>query len=102
MADDFRQEVDRVARLARLQLDDAEKEQMAAELSAILAMARRVQEVDTAGVIPAAQTITQPAALREDEVQPSLPLNRVFQNAPLREKNYFRVPPVVAGDEAQS
>ena len=64
---------------------------MAAELSAILAMARRVQEVDTAGVIPAAQTITQPAALREDEVQPSLPANRVFKR-PAREKTIFACP----------
>ena len=99
MADDFVQLVERVARLARLELDGAEKEELASELSVILAVALAVLEVDPAGVVPAVQAFAQPAALREDELQPSLPLNRVFQNAPAREKDYFCVPPVLAGDD---
>jgi aspartyl-tRNA(Asn)/glutamyl-tRNA(Gln) amidotransferase subunit C len=99
MADDFVQVVERVARLARLQLDDNEKEQLASELSVILAVASSLLEVDAAGIMPVAHPFAQPAALREDELQPSLPLNRVFQSAPAREKGYFCVPPVVAADD---
>ena len=92
MAIDFSKEVDYVARLARLCLSDTEKERMAGQLSDILETARRVQELDTAGVEPTSHVISLPTAFREDVVQGSLPLNRVLQNAPLREKDYFRVP----------
>ena len=94
MADDFVQVVERVARLARLQLDDNEKEQLASELSVILAVASSLLEVDAAGIMPVAHPFAQPAALREDELQPS-PLNRVSK----RPAGLFCVPPVVAADD---
>jgi aspartyl-tRNA(Asn)/glutamyl-tRNA(Gln) amidotransferase subunit C len=102
MAIDFGKEVDYVARLARLALDPAEKARMAGQLSDILETARRVQELDTAGVEPTSHVISLPVAFREDEVRPSLPLNRVLQNAPRRQQDFFRVPRIAEGDQEES
>ena len=96
MAIDFSKEVDYVAQLARLSLDPAEKKRMAGQLSEILETARRVQELDTAGVEPTAHVVSLPVAFREDEVKPSLPLNRVLQNAPHRQQDFFYVPRITA------
>jgi aspartyl-tRNA(Asn)/glutamyl-tRNA(Gln) amidotransferase subunit C len=99
MAVDFRKEVDYVARLARLSLDEAEKERMAGQLNDILETARRVQELDTAGVEPTSHVLNLPVVFREDAVKPSLPLNRTLQNAPRRQKHFFRVPRIAAEGE---
>ncbi len=92
MAIDFGKEVDYVAQLARLTLDQEEKKRMAGQLSDILDTARRIQELDTTAVEPTSHVIDLPAVLREDVTRPSLSLNRVLQNAPRRQKDYFRVP----------
>ncbi len=94
MAIDFSKEVDYVARLARLTLDSEEKELMAGQLSDILDTARRIQELDTTAVEPTSHVVNLPAVLREDVTMPSLTLNRVLQNAPRRQKQFFRVPSI--------
>jgi Asp-tRNA(Asn)/Glu-tRNA(Gln) amidotransferase C subunit len=43
--------------------------------------------------------ISLPVAFREDEVRPSLPLNRTLQNAPRRQQDFFRVPRIAAEQE---
>ncbi len=92
MSVDFSKEVSYVARLARLELDSGEKELMAVQLSNILDTARSVQELDTSGVEPTSHVVSRSVAFRDDEVKDSLPLNRVLQNAPDREEDFFRVP----------
>lgn len=91
---DFRKEVDYVARLARLTLKPDEKLKMAGQLSDILETARRIQELNTDGIEPTSHVIDLPAVMREDVTRPSLPLNRVLQNAPRRQKDFFRVPSI--------
>ncbi len=98
MAIDFKKEVDYVANLARLSLEPDEKELMAGQLSSILENARIIQELNTEGVEPTSHVTELPAVLRDDENKPSLPLNRVLQNAPLRQKDYFRVPSITSSD----
>lgn len=100
MALDFGKEVEYVARLARLSLEPEEKKLLAGQLSNILDIARRVQELDTTGVEPTSHVISFPAVLREDITRPSLPLNRVLQNAPRRQKDFFRVPSITAAEQA--
>jgi len=95
---DFTAEVDHVARLARLDLDAEEKECMAEQLESILEIARKIQALDTEGVEPTAHVVTLPAYLRDDQVIDSLPLNRVLQNAPRRQKGYFRVPRITGAE----
>lgn len=99
MEQDFSEEVDYVARLARLYLSEAEKERMAEQLNQILKTAQRVQDLDTAGVEPTSHVVSLPVAFREDVVKSSLPLNRVLQNAPQREKDLFRVPRIAEEEE---
>lgn len=99
MAIDFYAEVDYVARLARLNLDPAEKEKMAGQLSGILGTAEKIQELDTEGIEPTSHVIDLPALLRDDVIRPSLPLNRVLQNAPRRQKDFFRVPSITGSDQ---
>lgn len=100
MAADFRREVDYVARLARLTLEEEEKKLMAGQLSSILEIARRIQELDTAGVEPTSHTVDLPAVLRDDEVRPSLSSERVLKNAPQRDKDYFKVPAITAPQQS--
>jgi aspartyl-tRNA(Asn)/glutamyl-tRNA(Gln) amidotransferase subunit C len=95
---DFKKEVDYVANLARMSLEPDEKERMAGQLGSILDHARKIQELNTEGVEPTSHVTELPAVLRDDENKPSLPLNRVLQNAPLRQKDYFRVPSITSSD----
>ena len=92
MTADLTREVEHIARLARLELTEDEKIEMAGLLSSVLDTARKIQEIDTTGVEPTAHVIDLEAAFREDVVKPSLYLNRVLQNAPRRNKSYFYVP----------
>ncbi len=98
MTIDFGKEVEYVARLARLELTPEEKERMADQLSDILETARRIQELDTAGIEPTSHVVDLPALLREDEIRPSISLNRVLQNAPRRQKDFFQVPSITGND----
>ncbi len=102
MADDFSKEVEHVARLARLKLDPEEKAVMAGQLSSILKTAQKVRELDTTGVEPTSHVITVPAVMREDETGASLPLNRVLQNAPGRQKDFFRVPRITGRQDKET
>lgn len=92
MTIDFSKDVEHVAKLARLELTNEEKEKMAGQLSDILDTARRIQELNTDAVEPTSHVIEFPATMRDDLVGESLTLNRVLQNAPMREKDFFRVP----------
>ncbi|MFO7952036.1 MAG: Asp-tRNA(Asn)/Glu-tRNA(Gln) amidotransferase subunit GatC [Bacillota bacterium] len=101
MSIDFSKEVDHVVRLARLSLSSEEKEHMAGQLSDILETARSIQELDTSGIEPTSHVVNIPAPMREDQVKPSLPVSRVLQNAPSREKEYIKVPRITSPGKAE-
>ncbi len=101
MTIDFSAEVDYVAKLARLHLGQVEKERIAGQLSGILDTAQKIQELDTEGIEPTSHVIDLPATLRADQVRPSLPLNRALQNAPHRQKEFFRVPSITSSDHPE-
>ena len=90
-----RAEVHHVARLARLGLEDAELEQMAAELNHILEAMQALGELDTSAIPPTAQVIPLSSVMRDDVIRPSLPVEEVLRNAPRREGDFFKVPPVL-------
>ncbi len=96
MTTDFINEVDYVARLARLSLKDEEKQAMAGQLSDILETARKIQEIDTTGVEPTSHVIALPTAFREDLPRPSLPNEKALANAPWSSDGLFRVPSITA------
>jgi aspartyl-tRNA(Asn)/glutamyl-tRNA(Gln) amidotransferase subunit C len=54
-----------------------------------------LNQLDTSEISPTAQVIPLRNVMRPDEPRPSLPVEDVLQNAPARDGNYFRVPPVL-------
>ena len=94
-----RREVDYVARLARLDLNEAERERMEAELTDILGHAERIQALDLDGVEPTAHAVPLANALRADEVRPSLSQEDALANAPDSEGGRFKVPRILDVEE---
>ena len=87
--------VRKVARLARLKVDEARLESLAAELSGILTWIEQLQEVDTEGVQPMASTEAVSLPMREDVVTDGGDPAKVLANAPRALRNFFVVPKVV-------
>ena len=89
------QDVERIARLARLELSLAEKERYEKDLNVILTYMEQIHDVDTSHVEIIDRVIELPPHLREDVVTPSLPVEEALANAPAREGNFFKVPKVI-------
>ncbi len=89
------QDVEQVARLARLALEPGELELMTHQMDAILGYVDKLNELDTAGIEPTAHAVPTTNAFREDVVQPGIGLQRALQNAPVAEKGCFNVPKVI-------
>jgi aspartyl-tRNA(Asn)/glutamyl-tRNA(Gln) amidotransferase subunit C len=85
-------DIEHVARLARLELTDEERERLREQLGLILEHAAKVGEVAAADVPPTAYAIPRSNVLRPDERAPSLSVEDVLANAPEREDDRFKVP----------
>jgi aspartyl-tRNA(Asn)/glutamyl-tRNA(Gln) amidotransferase subunit C len=94
-----REQVEHVARLARLALDEADLEKFRRQLSGVLDHINTLNQVDTSAVPPTAQVGGLHDVRRPDAARPPWPVAAVLANAPQREEDYFRVPAVL--DEAQ-
>lgn len=90
-----REEVRRVAELARLALEPAEEERLAADLGHILDAFARLSTLDTANVEPTAHVDPLGAALREDVATNPAADEALLANAPAREGRHFRVPKII-------
>jgi aspartyl-tRNA(Asn)/glutamyl-tRNA(Gln) amidotransferase subunit C len=88
-----------VARLARLSMDEAKLARLTPQLESILEYVAKIGEVDVTGVPPMAHALPLANVLREDVVEPSLPIEKVLQNAPETDGRFFKVPKVIGGDE---
>ncbi len=87
-----RSQVIHVARLARLELTEAEVERMAAELSKVLGHIEKIRELDLEGVEPTSHVVDVVNALRADEPEPSLALEAALRCAPDAVAGGFGVP----------
>ena len=87
-----REEVQNVARLARLHLTDEEAERMREQLDAILAYIDKLRELDVEGVEPTAHAVPLVNVMRDDALAPCLPQEQALANAPDRAGEFFRVP----------
>jgi aspartyl-tRNA(Asn)/glutamyl-tRNA(Gln) amidotransferase subunit C len=88
-------EVEHIALLARLDLTLDEKARFCEQLSAILDYAARLQQVDTSHFPPSDSGIFTSGGLRPDIIEQSLAVQDILRNAPQKEQNQFRVPPVL-------
>jgi aspartyl-tRNA(Asn)/glutamyl-tRNA(Gln) amidotransferase subunit C len=86
-----REEVLHITRLARVALTEAEITRLSEQLSNLLEHFEVLQQVDTEGVPPTAQSVELRSVMREDVVTPSLPAEDVLANAPRRDGDSFRV-----------
>jgi len=87
-----RKTVDHVARLARLELSDAEKDKMAVELSQILGHIEAIRQLDLEGVEPTSHVVDIVNALRADVPHASLPRAVALASAPDPTDSGFGVP----------
>ena len=88
-------DVEHVARLARLELSDADKERMRRELDSILAYIDKLRALDTEGVEPTSHAVPMTNVMRQDVTQPSFPQSDMLANAPERSGESFRVPKII-------
>jgi aspartyl-tRNA(Asn)/glutamyl-tRNA(Gln) amidotransferase subunit C len=96
-ADFTRADVERIARLARLELTEQEKTLITPQLSSFLDYAKQVQEVVTSGVAPTSHPLGAAGSWREDDVRPSLSREDALSQAPEadRTNGLFKVPRVL-------
>jgi aspartyl-tRNA(Asn)/glutamyl-tRNA(Gln) amidotransferase subunit C len=96
-ADFTREDVERIARLARLELTEAEVALITPQLSSFLAYAEQVQQVDTSGVPPTSHPFGTLGAWRDDRPQASLPRSEALSQAPDADERagLFKVPRVL-------
>ena len=91
-----RADVDRIARLAHLELTESEAEQFTRQLGDILAYFDRLNRIDTTGVAATTHPVTSAPVMRDDELRPSMAPDDTFGNAPDRGAGgLFRVPKVI-------
>ncbi|MGG9961327.1 Asp-tRNA(Asn)/Glu-tRNA(Gln) amidotransferase subunit GatC [Ferruginibacter sp. SUN106] len=87
--------VDKLANLARLEFNDAEKEGIKNDLQRMIKFVEKLNEVDTTGVEPLLHMSEQVNVLRADEVQGSISRAEGLQNAPAHDEQFFKVPKVI-------
>jgi aspartyl-tRNA(Asn)/glutamyl-tRNA(Gln) amidotransferase subunit C len=90
-----KQDVEKVAKLARLALTDIEKAAFTKQLSQILTHAETLKQYDTTGVEPTATVLGQVNVFRPDIVKPSLSIDRAVANAPESADGFFVVPKII-------
>lgn len=87
--------VRRVAKLARIAVEDHEVTKLKGELDAILAFVEELSALDVEGVEPMTSVIPSSIRLREDVVDDGEKAEAVLMNAPSREADFYVVPKVV-------
>lgn len=89
------QDVQHVAKLARLNLSAEEEQVFTEQLNAILQYAEKLNELDTDDVEPTTHVLPVSNVMREDVKRESLSIEKVMLNAPEEEDGQFKVPAVL-------
>jgi aspartyl-tRNA(Asn)/glutamyl-tRNA(Gln) amidotransferase subunit C len=87
--------VDKIAHLARLKYDDAEKASIKNDLQRMIEFVEKLNELDTTGVEPLLHMSDNVNILREDEVKGSIDRKEALKNAPVKDEEFFKVPKVI-------
>lgn len=90
-----REQVRKVALLARLELTPEEEEQFTAQLSSILEYFDQLSELDVSNVPPTTRAIDVSNVMRKDELQPYAERQAILESAPEQEGEYFKVPQIL-------
>ncbi len=90
-----KEDVEKVAILARLKFSEEEIEKFGNDLNRILDYIHKLNELDTENVEPTSHVIEVKNVFRKDEVGESLPIEDVLLNAPEKKDRFFVVPRVI-------
>ena len=85
----------KIAHLARLELDSSKEDRLKADMEEILSWVEKLNELDTEGIEPLTNMSFEVNAFREDKVVEPLSQERGLYNAPDRQGDYFKVPKVL-------
>lgn len=87
--------VDKIAELAKLEFNPAEKQALVGDMNKILTFMEKLDELDTEGVEPLIYMTEEINALRTDVVVQEITHEEALKNAPKKDSDYFRVPKVL-------
>lgn len=87
--------ISRLEHLARLELSDAERQSLQEDLSNILTMVEKLQELDTNDVEPLVYLNEDVNVWREDQVKNQVEREKALSNAPQQDGTFFMVPKVI-------
>jgi aspartyl-tRNA(Asn)/glutamyl-tRNA(Gln) amidotransferase subunit C len=92
-------DVQKLAHLARLKLEESELEATAEKVGSILSYVGKLESINVDGVTPTAHVHGFQNVFRKDTVHPSLDIQRVLQNAPDKSGRFIRVPIIIEQEE---
>ena len=90
-----REQVRKVAHLARLELSPEQEEQFTTQLGSILDYFEQLSELDVTNVQPTTRAIDVSNVTRADELKPFSDREAIFKNAPDQEGDFFKVPKIL-------
>jgi aspartyl-tRNA(Asn)/glutamyl-tRNA(Gln) amidotransferase subunit C len=94
-----KEEVEKLAHLARLEFSDDEKLRMQADMDKILGFVDKINELDLAGVEPLVYLNEDRNVMRTDKIEQRISKDDALRNSPERDSDYFRVPKVLKREE---
>jgi len=89
--------IDHIAKLSRLEFNDAEKAAIKGDLERVLDLVNKLNDLDTEGVEPLIHMTQSVNVLRDDVVKEEITKEEVLLNAPQKDSDYFKVPKVISG-----
>jgi aspartyl-tRNA(Asn)/glutamyl-tRNA(Gln) amidotransferase subunit C len=93
-----REQVHKVANLARLELTPEEEEKFTTQLGSILQYIEQLSELDVTDVLPTTRAIDVSNVTREDQLKPYTNRDAILKNAPEQEGDFFKVPKILNAD----
>jgi aspartyl-tRNA(Asn)/glutamyl-tRNA(Gln) amidotransferase subunit C len=87
--------VEHIAKLARLEFTDEEKQKLTHQLNSILIYVEQLNRLDTENVEPLSHVIDLKNVFRDDVVKPGLTQEEALKNAPAKTEKFFKVPKVI-------
>ncbi len=91
-------DVEKIAKLAKLSFTDEEKEKFTEQLRQIISYVEKLNELDVENIPATYHVLEVKNVFRKDEAKPSMSQEKVLENAPSAKKGYFSVPKVIAQD----
>ncbi|HEX4877850.1 MAG TPA: Asp-tRNA(Asn)/Glu-tRNA(Gln) amidotransferase subunit GatC [Chitinophagaceae bacterium] len=87
--------VDKLAHLSRLQFNDIEKKEIKNDLQNMISFVEKLNELNLDGTEPLLFMSEEENVFREDEIKGSVSRDEALKNAPLHDKQFFKVPKVI-------